>query len=140
MRDRSGVQGAVLGGAHTPETRVRIPPPQPSSMQSRRMSLIEAITNVAVGFGVALLTQIVVFPLFNLEVLKKKQLHLAGSRSAIDGRGSHPASWSKALARSARNEVETRLYISSLALPAKQMGQLSALAGPSRIASTGSWT
>ncbi len=32
------------------------------------MSLIEAITNVAVGFGVALLTQILVFPLFRLQV------------------------------------------------------------------------
>ena len=32
------------------------------------MSLIEAIANVAVGFAVALLTQILVFPLFDLEV------------------------------------------------------------------------
>jgi hypothetical protein len=31
------------------------------------MSLIEAITNVAVGFLVALLTQIIVFPLFGLQ-------------------------------------------------------------------------
>ena len=30
------------------------------------MSLVEAITNVVVGFGVALLTQIIVFPLFGL--------------------------------------------------------------------------
>jgi hypothetical protein len=36
--------------------------------QSRRMSLVEAITNVVVGFGVALLTQIIVFPLFDLAV------------------------------------------------------------------------
>ena len=36
--------------------------------QSRRMSLVEAIANVAVGFAVALLTQIIVFPLFDLEV------------------------------------------------------------------------
>lgn len=34
--------------------------------QSRRMSLIEAITNVAVGYGLALATQIVVFPWFGL--------------------------------------------------------------------------
>ena len=33
--------------------------------QTRRMSLIEAIANVVVGFAVALLTQIIVFPLFN---------------------------------------------------------------------------
>ena len=36
--------------------------------QSRRMSLVEAVTNVVVGFAVALLTQIIVFPLFDLEV------------------------------------------------------------------------
>ena len=51
MGDQRGVQGAVPGGAHTPETRVQIPPPQPSSKQSRRMSLVEAITN---GVAVAL--------------------------------------------------------------------------------------
>jgi putative effector of murein hydrolase len=31
------------------------------------MSLIEAISNVAVGFLVALLTQVIVFPLFGLQ-------------------------------------------------------------------------
>ncbi len=36
--------------------------------QSRRMSLVEAIANVCVGFVVALLTQIIVFPLFGLRV------------------------------------------------------------------------
>ena len=78
MSDHRGVQGAVPGGAHTPETRVQIPPPQPSSKQSRRMSLIEAIANVAVGFLVALLTQIVVFPLFNLEVGLGEHLAISG--------------------------------------------------------------
>jgi hypothetical protein len=34
--------------------------------QSRRMSLIEAITNVTVGYAVAVATQIVVFPWFGL--------------------------------------------------------------------------
>lgn len=37
-------------------------------MQSRRQSLIEAITNVVVGYALALLTQIVVFPWFELKV------------------------------------------------------------------------
>ena len=36
--------------------------------QSRRMSLVEALANVAVGFGVAVATQIAVFPLFGLQV------------------------------------------------------------------------
>ncbi len=35
--------------------------------QSRRMSLIEAITNVVVGYVLAIITQIVVFPWFGLE-------------------------------------------------------------------------
>jgi len=35
--------------------------------QSRLMSLIEAITNVIVGYGVAVMTQILVFPMFGLE-------------------------------------------------------------------------
>ena len=36
--------------------------------QSRAMSLVEAITNAVVGFLLALLTQIAVFPLFGLDV------------------------------------------------------------------------
>ena len=36
-------------------------------MQSRLMSSIEAATNVAVGYGVAVLTQVMVFPLFGLD-------------------------------------------------------------------------
>ena len=35
-------------------------------MQSRRMSLIEAATNVVVGYGVAVLAQIAAFPLFGI--------------------------------------------------------------------------
>lgn len=34
--------------------------------QSRAMSLVESLTNVAVGYGIAVITQIVVFPLFGL--------------------------------------------------------------------------
>ena len=34
--------------------------------QSRAMSLAEALTNVVVGYGAAILTQILVFPLFGL--------------------------------------------------------------------------
>jgi hypothetical protein len=36
--------------------------------QSRRMSLVEAVANVVVGYAVAVLTQIIVFPLFGLQV------------------------------------------------------------------------
>ena len=34
--------------------------------QSRLMSLVEAVANVVVGYGVAVLTQMLVFPLFGL--------------------------------------------------------------------------
>ena len=34
--------------------------------QSRRMSAAEAVANVAVGYGVAIATQMTVFPLFGL--------------------------------------------------------------------------
>ena len=34
--------------------------------QSRRLSLIEAVTNVTVGYGLAVATQIVIFPWFGL--------------------------------------------------------------------------
>ncbi len=34
--------------------------------QSRRMSLVESIANVIVGYGIAVGTQVVVFPLFGI--------------------------------------------------------------------------
>ena len=36
--------------------------------QSRRMSLIEAITNVTLGYGLAVIAQIVVFQWYGLDV------------------------------------------------------------------------
>jgi len=36
-------------------------------IQSRLMSLIEAVANVAVGYGVAVIAQILVFPVFGLQ-------------------------------------------------------------------------
>lgn len=35
--------------------------------QSRTMSLVEAVTNVLIGYGVAVATQMLVFPLFGFE-------------------------------------------------------------------------
>ncbi len=34
--------------------------------QSRRMSLVEAVANVVVGYGVAVVAQILIFPVFGL--------------------------------------------------------------------------
>ena len=35
-------------------------------MQSRRMSLLEAVANVVIGYVLAVMTQIAVFPMFGL--------------------------------------------------------------------------
>ena len=42
--------------------------------QSRLMSLVEAVANVAVGYGVAVLTQMLVFPLFGLRTTVRENL------------------------------------------------------------------
>ena len=42
--------------------------------QSRLMSLAESLANVLVGYGVAVLTQVVVFPLFGLAVTVTENL------------------------------------------------------------------
>lgn len=46
--------------------------------QSRAMSMIEALANVAVGYGVAVLTQIAVFALFGLSVTLVQNLMMGG--------------------------------------------------------------
>ncbi len=42
--------------------------------QSRLMSLVESLANVLVGYGVAVATQMVVFPLFGLAVTVAENL------------------------------------------------------------------
>jgi hypothetical protein len=51
--------------------------------QSRRMSLVEAIANVAVGYAIAVLTQILVFPLFGLQVSLSDNLAIGAAFTAI---------------------------------------------------------
>jgi hypothetical protein len=46
--------------------------------QTWRMSLIEAIANVVVGYAIALLMQIIVFPLFGLRVSLGDNLAISG--------------------------------------------------------------
>ena len=45
--------------------------------QSRRMSLVESLTNVAVGYALAVTTQVVVFPWFGMEVRLADNLTIA---------------------------------------------------------------
>lgn len=44
--------------------------------QSRLMSLVEAIANVAVGYGVAVVTPMLVFPLFELRTTSAQNLQM----------------------------------------------------------------
>ncbi|GGC16300.1 hypothetical protein GCM10011363_35880 [Marivita lacus] len=44
--------------------------------QSRLMSLVEAVANVAVGYGVAVVTQILIFPIFGLHATLAQNLKL----------------------------------------------------------------
>ncbi len=51
--------------------------------QSRFMSLIEAVTNVVVGYGLAVLTQVLAFPAFGLHATLSQNLQLAALFSVI---------------------------------------------------------
>ena len=44
--------------------------------QPRLMSLVEAVANVVVGFGVAVVTQILIFPIFGLHTTLAQNLKL----------------------------------------------------------------
>lgn len=51
--------------------------------QTRRMSAVEAAANVAIGYGVAVLTQAVVFPLFGLRASVGEHFGIAAIFTAI---------------------------------------------------------
>jgi hypothetical protein len=48
-------------------------------MQSRWMSFVEAVTNIVVGYSLAVLTQIIVFPLFGLYASLSDNLLIGGA-------------------------------------------------------------
>ena len=51
--------------------------------QSPAMSLVEAIANVTVGYGVAVATQIVLFPLFGLSATLAQNLQMGAFFTAV---------------------------------------------------------
>jgi hypothetical protein len=51
--------------------------------QSLTMSLVESIANVVVGFGVAVLMQMGVFPLFGLQMTLTEHLRLGGTFTLV---------------------------------------------------------
>lgn len=52
-------------------------------MQSRRMSLLESLSNIVVGYGVAVVAQIVMFPLFGLHASLGENLIIGGIFTCI---------------------------------------------------------
>ena len=44
--------------------------------QSRLMSLVESVANVAIGYGVAVFTQILIFPVFGLHTTLAENLKM----------------------------------------------------------------
>ena len=52
-------------------------------MQSRAMSLVEAVTNVAVGFGLALGVQLALFPALGLEASMGEHLAISAVFTAV---------------------------------------------------------
>jgi len=51
--------------------------------QSRVMSLVEAVANVVVGYGVAVVTQILIFPVFGLHTTLVQNLKMGAAFSAV---------------------------------------------------------
>lgn len=52
-------------------------------MQSRWMSFIESLTNILVGYGVAVAAQIAVFPLFNINLDLHTNMQIGAIFSAV---------------------------------------------------------
>ena len=52
-------------------------------MQSRWMSLVESSANIVVGYGLAVLTQILVFPIFGLQASVGENLLIGGIFTVI---------------------------------------------------------
>ena len=52
-------------------------------MQSKRQSLIESFVNVAIGYGVALLSQILIFPPFGIHIQMASNLAIGAMFTVI---------------------------------------------------------
>ncbi len=51
--------------------------------QSKRQSLLESLVNVLAGYGVAVLSQVVIFPLFGVHVSVSENMLIAGFFTVI---------------------------------------------------------
>ena len=51
--------------------------------QSRLMSLVESVANVIVGYGIAVVTQILIFPIFGLHTTLAQNLKIGAIFTAV---------------------------------------------------------
>ncbi len=51
--------------------------------QSRRMSFVESIANVVVGYGVAVATQVLIFPAFGVHVTLEQNLKISAAFTVL---------------------------------------------------------
>ena len=51
--------------------------------QSRLMSLVESVANVIVGYGVAVVTQILIFPIFGLHTTLAQNLKMGAAFTVV---------------------------------------------------------
>uniref|UniRef100_UPI004047C3DB DUF7220 family protein n=1 Tax=Yoonia sp. TaxID=2212373 RepID=UPI004047C3DB len=51
--------------------------------QSRTMSLAESVANIVLGYGIALVSQILLFPVFGMHMTLAQNLKLAGAFTII---------------------------------------------------------
>ncbi len=51
--------------------------------QSRTMSLVESVANVVVGYGIAVVSQMLLFPIFGMHMTIAQNLKLAGAFTII---------------------------------------------------------
>ena len=51
--------------------------------QSRSMSLVESVANIVVGYGIAVVSQLLLFPVFGMHMTLEQNLKLAGAFTII---------------------------------------------------------
>ena len=51
--------------------------------QSRTMSAVESVANVAIGYGVAVVSQIAIFPLFSVHLPRAENMAIGGYFTVI---------------------------------------------------------
>src|SRR6266511_5863442 len=85
--------------------------------QSRRMSLVEAIANVAVGYAIAVLTQILMFPIFGLQVSLSNNLTIGAAFTALCGTPHNSVYAESSIMRSPRRQSGGRRGVGAKITP-----------------------